>query len=119
MQFQHTAEEIVGWLKETDSENSTVAPSIVRDSETEDSIFVVNNGTGGENENSKFVPSTVTSEEVQVKSRSERRDGFQKCKFRIDRKSHDSEFARDPGSKFESNRIGNGNFEKHGATNKR
>ena len=105
----------------------------MRDSETEDSIFVVNNGTGGENENSKFVPSTVTSEiehskfvpgtvtseEVEVKSRSERRDGFQKCKFRIDRKSHDSEFARDPGSKFESNRIGNGNFEKHGATNKR
>ena len=45
-----------------DSENSKVVPSIVRD--FEDSTFVLNNVTGGD-EISKFVSSTVMSEEVE------------------------------------------------------
>ena len=53
MQFEHTADEIVCWLKEAVIENS------------------------------KFTPSDVTSSEVEIsKSCSERGDGFQKCKVR-------------------------------------
>ena len=50
MQFEHTTDDIVGWLKETEIENSQLIPSDV---------------TGAEIENSEFTPNDVKEEDVE------------------------------------------------------
>ena len=54
MQFEHTAEKIVGWLKETEIENSQFIPNDVTGAGFENGKSVLN-VTGCEIENSTFV----------------------------------------------------------------
>ena len=62
MQFEHTADEIVGWLKEAEFENSKFIPSDVAGSKIEKSKFIPRDVTGAEHDNSIFILDNVTHE---------------------------------------------------------
>ena len=94
MHFEHTTDEIVGWLKETEFENSE---------------FIPNDVTSAEIDKSKFILNGVlfrTRRRVPKKNRS--------C-----RECHDGQQAGHHGSQLKCRRIGIGNLEKHSAACKR